>query len=1157
VEVALTNSVNRTDDEHLAESVENAPYRGLSAFRPEDAEWYFGRERLVDELVTRLDGMSFFAVFGASGSGKTSLLHAGLLPAVRAGRLPGSEHWTTVLMTPGPNPLAELAVQVASRQGISPGALHKDLVTEPETLGLALRQLLVTTSSATRALVIVDQFEELFTLCADPAERNGFVAALLAAAASPSDTVRVVLGVRADFYGRCADHPSLVAALRDHQVLIGPMTSEELRRAILEPASRAGLKVEPALVHIVLTDLQGRPGALPLLSHALLETWRRRRGNTLTASAYQAAGGVRLAIGQSAERAYQDLTHEQRGIARNVFVRLTALGEAGEDTSRRVDRSELLDGTDQDEVRTVLEHLAKARLLALGAGTVEVVHEALIREWPRLRDWLSDDRDSLRLHRRLTEAAAEWQANGRDEAFLYRGARLAAWQGRSLAGLNDLERVFLMSSRHRELREHAARRRRNRVAVGGLSLALVVISALALLTAVQRDQARDQRDEALSRQLATSSSAQLSIDPELSLLLARQAFTIRPTLEAESALRQAVFGSRVRVTLRGHRGPARDVDYSFDGQHLTTAGEDGTVRVWDLDRGDRPAVLRGHDGSMNAVAFSPDGRRVAGGDSAHVVWVWDRTTPKRLALRGHRDAIRAVAWSPDGRLLASASDDGTVRVWNARDGAVVAELQGHTGGVGGVAFSHDGRRMASGDAGGTIRVWETGGVAPTVLRGHTAGVSDLAFAEDGRVASASEDGTVRIWDTTGVHEPVVLRSHDRPVASVAFSPDGRHVVSGGDDNAVRVWESTGVGDAVVLRGHQGSVYGTVFRSDGKQVASVGDDGVVRLWEPTDAGDAVVLRGHEASVGGGIGFSADGRRVVSGSDDRTVRVWDWAAGSHDVLSGHTDAVYATAFSADGRLVASVSADRTIRVWHLTGGRPPLALRGHGLAVFDVGFGMDGRRLVTASGDETVRIWDITTATPPAALRGHSGPVYEAAFSPDGRQVVSGGEDGTVRVWDSTTRRKLAELRGHRGPVGGVAFGPDDRVTSGGYDGTVRVWDPSRQSHPVILRGHSGPVVGVAVSPDGRWVASASVDGTARLWDIRREVTSLVVSGHTGPVHGITFSPDGRRVATAGIDATVRVWACEVCGPIEQVLALAERRSTRELTAEESAMFLHER
>jgi transcriptional regulator with XRE-family HTH domain len=346
-----------------------APYLGLVAFQPEDTERFFGREQLVAELVSRLCQGRFLAVFGASGSGKSSLLRAGLLPAVGDGRLPHSEQWATVLFTPGEHPLEELAIHLGAVQGIAPGSLHTDLAADPASFHLAVRQALLSKGEGAQLLLVVDQFEEVFTLCQERDERTGFIDALLGAVQRADSRTKVVLGTRADFYARCAEHPGLVGALRDAQVLIGPMNQDELRSVIVEPAAGAGLAVEPELTATILADMEGEPGALPLLSHALLETWRRRQGQRLTLAGYQAAGGVRGAIAQTAEKVYGPLDASQQQTARSIFLRLTALGEGTEDTRRRVARSEFGAAADPIQATVVLEHLAQARLITLGGDS--------------------------------------------------------------------------------------------------------------------------------------------------------------------------------------------------------------------------------------------------------------------------------------------------------------------------------------------------------------------------------------------------------------------------------------------------------------------------------------------------------------------------------------------------------------------------------------------------------------------------------------------------------------------------------------------------------------------------------------------------------------------------------------------------------------------
>jgi class 3 adenylate cyclase len=403
------------------------PYMGLRSFEAADSGLYFGRDEVIGALLGRLATNRLLSVVGASGSGKSSLVRAGLVPRLRDGALPGSRDWEVLLITPGAHPLAELASRLGALAGLSAASILRDLEADVRTFDLTVRQALADRPESARVLLVADQFEELFTLCRDEAERQRFIDALLTAIGIPGGRTMAILAMRADFYGEAARYPGLAEALEVSHALLGPMSQDDLLAAIERPAAATGLRVEPGLSERILRDVGDEPGGLPLLSHALLETWKRRDGRTLTAAGYAAAGGVRGAIAQTAETVYGALSAADQAIARNLFVRLTELGEGTEDTRRRVAFSEVVpEGATGEAVRDVITRLADARLLTTSADSVEVAHEALIREWPRLRLWLDDDREGLRLMRHLTESAQAWERLGRDPGELYRGARLTA-----------------------------------------------------------------------------------------------------------------------------------------------------------------------------------------------------------------------------------------------------------------------------------------------------------------------------------------------------------------------------------------------------------------------------------------------------------------------------------------------------------------------------------------------------------------------------------------------------------------------------------------------------------------------------------------------------------------------------------------------------------
>ncbi|NTU64400.1 MAG: WD40 repeat domain-containing protein, partial [Chloroflexi bacterium] len=768
------------------------------------------------------------AVVGASGSGKSSVVRAGLIPALRW-QSP-SANWPIHVFTPTARPLEALAASLTQEvESVTATAtLADDLARDPRSLQLFVKRALPV-RGATNFLLVVDQFEELFTLCRSHTEQTAFVNNLIGAAFEPDSPTIVVIALRADFYAHCADFADLRCALARYQEYIGPMTPEELCQAIEEPARRGHWEFEPGLIDLLLHDVGDEPGALPLLSHALLETWQRRRGRTLTLSGYLASGGVRGAIAETAESVFQDqLDQEQQIIARQIFLRLTELGEGTQDTRRRAALIELVPNPQlRPSVESVLKTLADARLITTSEGVAEVAHEALIREWPTLREWLADDREGLRLHRHLTEAAQEWERLDRDRDLLYRGARLAQaveWANAHAGELNVLERAFLDASQALTREEEAEReaqrqqqleaaqklaesesrraeeqarsagqlRRRARYLTGAFIVALVMALAAVFFGAQARQTtvvAQNERRIATARELAAASLNNLTIDPERSILLALQSISTTRTVdgtvlpEAEEALHRSIVASPIRLTLTGHGTRVLSAAFSPDGKHLATIGDDGTTIVWDAASGEElqrlPGTTQPSDFvSAQRVAYSPDGKLLAACDS-HGVKIYDAATDELLrTLTGHQADSTAVGFSRDGTRLASGSHDGNVSVWDTVTGRSLVELTGHQDAIEGLTFSPDGKWLVTASADATMKFWDA--ATGDLLRDYsdfTGEITSVAFSPDGsRFAFVGGDG-LHVWqlDFNTVENVTTIVSQEIftiPEGGAVFSPDG-------------------------------------------------------------------------------------------------------------------------------------------------------------------------------------------------------------------------------------------------------------------------------------------------------------------------------------------------------------------------------------------------
>ncbi|MES4902006.1 MULTISPECIES: XRE family transcriptional regulator [unclassified Streptomyces] len=1143
------------------ESDSASPYAGLRSFREQDAEWFFGREQLVDELTGRLERQRFVVVIGASGSGKSSLLRAGLVPRL-------ADAATTVVLTPGPRPLEECAVRLGALAGVMPGGLYEELKEDPENLGRMVRQITAGADGAAGDVVlVVDQFEEAFTLCRDDFERDCFIESLVAAASAEAGRCRVVLGVRADFYPYCTHNAPLVEAMRDAQVPVGPMSLDELRRAVVKPAHRAGLSVEGALLATLTAQAHAQPGMLPLLSHALLQTWRRRRGNALTLEAFERAGGLEGALVRTAEDFYRRLDGEHRKLARRVFVRLTALGDGTQDTGRpaRLEELEGLAGAGGGDLDAVLHRAAAARLLTLDRDRVELAHEALIRCWPRLRRWLTEDRDATRTLRRLTDAAQVWEALGRDPGALYRGTRLTMATGLDRTSLSAPEREFLDASSAARAAEQAAARRRVRLghlAVALLSVLLVLATTTAVLAVVaqrsadrQRDAADAQRDAASSQRAAEKAAAVRAANPALAAQVSLAAYRLSPTPEARGAL-LSTFATPYATQLTGRRIVVTAVAFSPDGRVLATGDTDGTVRLWRVSNPHRPRELGALPrlaGPVRTLAVSPDGRLVAAGDEDGAVAVWDVGDVRQPRLSARLSVgegpVVGLGFGPGGRTLATVARK-AIRLWRLSPDhrpRRLAASQARTA-VTAVAFSPDGRKLATGHADRTVRLWAVtaSGGRPRQLSadaGPGGAVTAMAFAPDGRrLATGGADFKVRLWDVaTPRHaRPVdVLSGHTDVVNAVAFSPDGRTLVSGSTDATVRRWAVTASGPARelgVLSGHTSVVGSLAVSPDGRTLVTGSADQTARLWDlPGPA-----LAGHSSSVYS-VAFSPDGHLLASGSYDRGVRVWSLTnlrrPRELPPLTGHTGPVNSVAFRPDGRTLASGSADGTVRLWDTAAAHRlrPLGVLPSGVGhVNTVAFSPDGRTLATGGERGVVRLWDVTDIRHPRPVSAlhRAGAVDSVTFSRDGGTLAVGDRSRTAGVWNVTDRRhprRLAVLVGHTDVVKSVAFSPDGRtLATGSEDRTVRLWDLADPRRPVLrsrLSGYTDGVMSVAFAPDGRTLATASSDRTVRLYDVvghgdAQEVALL--TGHTKPVDTLAFSPDGRTLATGGEDWTALLW-----------------------------------
>jgi WD40 repeat protein/DNA-binding SARP family transcriptional activator/class 3 adenylate cyclase/type II secretory pathway predicted ATPase ExeA len=1154
-------------------SLAGCPYKGLARFEAADADNFFGRERLVAELLARVPETSLMAVVGPSGSGKSSLLRAGLLPALAGGMLEGTEPWRTVALCPGPGPTEELATRLRD----------------------------VPDAGGQPRAVLVDQFEETFTLGASPDEQTQFIDRLLALSAEPATSV--VLAVRADHLGRCAAHPELAARLAGNDVLVGPMRDSELRRTVELPAERAGLETEPGLVEVIIGDVARRAGALPLLSTALAETWERREGRRLTLAGYRAAGGVNGALARLAEEGYAAIPAPARPAARRILLRLCDVGEdAALDVRRRLPLSDIVDESNQDG-RAALDALADRRLLTVDGDTVEVAHESLLREWPRLRTWLEEDVEGRRLHRRLGDTARTWDADSRDPSELYRGTQLdaaTAWADGHADALNRTERAFLDAStaeRDAERRREAKRTRRLRALLAAVAIALVASLVAGAVALGQRDRASDRGRLAEARALAAAANANLDVDPERSTLLALEAVERSRTdngnggsalPEAVEALHSAVTRSRIVLRVLGLGGA---VDWSPKGDTFVTEGpeQSGEIDIRDAATGESVRRFPGHDPDINEVVYSPDGELLLTTGDDGAARLWDPATGEQVHAVEGGGEVWGPSVSGDGRLFASAwPEEGVARVAEVASGRVVREVRAvdHPTAT---TFSPDGARIVVGSnwSIGPAKVVDVATGAAVFDISRRGSVQDVAWSPDGASIAVAGDGGATVWDAATGRRQIALHGHSAFVGDVDWNPHSNVLATAGFDGTAKVWLllDGGALELFSLTAHdmRSGVGGVAFSPEGTRLLT-GNFRVTTtsVWDLATTGDAEVAKlPAPAYAPGGAAFLGDEGDVVAASHAGTATVWDTEQRRVRTLGGELPADAADPAPllvglAGDAVVGQVAADRE--------GESVAAVR-HELSTAEV-VAWDpatGHELFHRTMDDGVIAiawspngdWLAVSDPGPPGDRGHvtvfdragdvAGEVWEAvdvgighiAFTPDGERIVgerfpvydSDAQDA-IHTWDWRTGDVISRLPTPDTP--GVWLSDDGALAALVLPSErIAILDVARGRRVSELTGLTGETGAVDFSEDGTTVAVGGSDGSVRLWDVRDGRELVTLRGHIGALNGLDFRRDGSQLVSAAADGFVRVWALR----LDDLEAIAKDSLTRGFTTDECRRYVH--
>jgi len=1114
------------DEEKVATTIDaNSPYLGLASFTAETSKNFYGRKKLVETLLQDLEKDNLIFLLGASGSGKSSLVKAGMIPKLIQSNI--NKPFVELNFVPSDDPFDnffdELKISLPKKLSLYSKSAIKSVFQGFDNPKVNLPSIIeqIRLGKNDSWLIFIDQFEEILTTTS---KEEGllfiqFLDNLISSLRKSQDnSIKLILAMRTDFLDQFMNaFPDFVVTIQSDGSkpfsYITPMTDRELKLVIKNPAATHGINVEQDLIEEMIGDFRGESRSLPLLQYTLDLLWQKDdlSDTLLNQDTYKAIGKVGGALQQQAEKIYQHF--ESQGLEKSVeqiFVRLITITADGKRVSKRENKSRF-----SGELEKIVDELVKEhRLLISGRqlDTVEVAHEALISSWTRLRGWIAKHEKEIILERQLVESAQTWWEVKADEkraiSELWTGAKLGRIlkliKEQSLSNLGAVVNRFIRASvdHYQQLQKAEAERRQREV----------------------------DSDLSLANSLGRYSSVLFDTHKELEAFV--EAIRAGRILQKHKAIDGKVIDALHKVLdkgsecnrLEGHEGYVHSVSFSRDGKTLASGGDDKTIKLWNVETGTEIRTLTGHESYVLSVSFSPDGRILATASSDIKLWNVETGTEIRT-LTGHESHVRSVSFSPDGKSLVTASSD--IKLWNVETGTEIRTLIGHQDSIWSVSFSGDGKTLATGSEDKTIKLWdmETGSEIDTLI-GHENSVYSVSFSDDGKtLASGSFDKKIKLWNVETGAEIRTLTGHQDSVKSVSLISNGKTLASGSDDKTIKLWNVETGAEIRTLTERESSINSVSFSDDGKTLASGSFDKKIKLWNVETGAEIFTLIGHKNPVYS-VSLSSDGKTLASGSFDKTIKLWNVQTGAEIcTLTGHESSINSVSFSSDGKTLASGSDDKTIKLWNVETGAEICTLTGHEYAVNSVSLSSDGKTLASGSDDDTIKLWNVETGAEIRTLTGHQGSVVSVSFSANGNTLATCARfDKTIKLWNVETGVEILTLTGHTDSVISVGFSADGKtMATSSSDNTIKLWDVETGVEIRTITGHRGSVSSVSFSANGKTLATGgSDDNTIKLWNVETGVEICALSGHQGSVNSVSFSADGNTLATGSQDKTIKLW-----------------------------------